>query len=194
LGKDDSGTGGGIFQENWLYIHDPAVKVGRIQNYRSWSPEMVPAVSPGQPERTFLGVEYFCFKGDGLWESPDHELIALAKKELLATGILKKPEHFLEAFVNRQEKAYPVYDETYKDHVRSIRDEIAARYPGLHVSGRNGMHKYNNQDHAMMTGILTAKNIIAGQNLWDIWRVNQDAEYLESPGGKGGLIDPPVET
>ena len=194
LGKDDNGTGGGIFQENWLYIHDPAVKVGRIQNYRSWSPEMVPAVSPGQPERTFLGVEYFCFKGDGLWESPDHELIALAKKELLATGILKKPEHFLEAFVNRQEKAYPVYDETYKDHVRSIRDEIAARYPGLHVSGRNGMHKYNNQDHAMMTGILTAKNIIAGQNLWDIWRVNQDAEYLESPGGKGGLIDPPVET
>lgn len=191
---DEGRNGEGVFQENWIYIHDPSVRVGRIQNYKSWSPEMVPPQLPGQSSRTFLGVEYFCFKGDGLWESPDHELIALAKKELLATGILKKPEQFLEAFVTRQEKAYPVYDETYQDHVRCIRDEISAQYPGLHVSGRNGMHKYNNQDHAMMTGILSAKNIIAGQNLWDVWRVNQDAEYLESiesHDGKGGLIDPP---
>lgn len=189
-----NGNGDDIFQENWLYIHDPSVRVGRIQNYKSWSPELVPAPIPGQPSRTFLGVEYFCFKGDGLWESTDHELIALAKKELLATGILKNPEHFIEAFVNRQEKAYPVYDETYQDHVATIRDEIAIHYPGLHVSGRNGMHKYNNQDHAMMTGILTARNIIAGENLWDVWRVNQDAEYLETRSGPGGLIDPPVKT
>ena len=188
------GAGDGIFQENWLYIHDPSVKVGRIQNYKSWSPEMVPAPTSGQSPRTFLGVEYFCFKGDGLWQSSDQELIALAKKELLTTAILKKPEQFIEGFVNRQEKAYPVYDEYYQEHVRTIRDEIASRYPGLHVSGRNGMHKYNNQDHAMMTGILAAKNIIAGENLWDVWRVNQDAEYLEHRSQTGGLIDPPVKT
>ena len=183
--------GGEIFLENWLYIHDPAVKVGRIQNYKSWSPEMVPAPGPGQSPHTLLGVEYFCFKGDGLWQTPDHELISLAKKELLAIGILKNLDQFVDGFVVRQEKAYPVYDETYQENVRTIRSEIANHYPKLYVSGRNGMHKYNNQDHAMMTGILTAKNIIAGKDLWDVWRVNQDAEYLENRSGTMGLIDPP---
>jgi len=170
-----------IFQENWLYIHDPGVRMGRIQNYKSWSPDMVPPPAAGERPTTCLGVEYFCFKGDRLWEMADSDLIQLAHAELLKSGIIKSPSHFKATYVNRVEKAYPVYDESYITHVKTIREEISARYPGLHVAGRNGMHKYNNQDHAMMTGLLAARNIISGHDEWDVWRVNQDAEYIEGP-------------
>ena len=162
------------FADNWIYIHDPSVKVGRVQNFRSWSPEMIPdGVS------TCLGLEYFCFEGDGLWAAPDEELIALAKKEISQIGLMRA-EEVVDASVVRQAKAYPVYDETYARNVETIRFEVATRYPGLHLVGRNGMHKYNNQDHAMMTGLLTAMNIVEGRPVYDVWAVNEDAEYGEA--------------
>jgi protoporphyrinogen oxidase len=160
--------------DNWVYIHDPHVKVGRVQNFRSWSPEMIP-----DPVSTCLGLEYFCFEGDGLWDADDAALIALAKTEIGHIGLMD-PNDVVDACVVRQKKAYPVYDETYADHLAMIRRELASRYPSLHLVGRNGMHKYNNQDHAMMTGLLTAANIIAGQILYDVWQVNEDAEYGEA--------------
>ncbi len=160
--------------DNWIYIHDPSVRVGRVQNFRSWSPEMIPdAVS------TCLGLEYFCFEGDGLWSAEDADLIALAKEEIGRIGLMD-PADVFDACVVRQPKAYPVYDEAYASHLQAIRLEIGMRYPTLHLIGRNGMHKYNNQDHAMMTGLLTALNIIAGQKIHDVWRVNEDAEYSEA--------------
>jgi protoporphyrinogen oxidase len=164
--------------DNWVYIHDPSVKVGRVQNFRSWSPEMIPdGVS------TCLGLEYFCFEGDGLWSSADADLIELAKIEIGRIGLMN-PADVFDACVVRQAKAYPVYDEFYADHVKAVRLEIATRFPTLHLIGRNGMHKYNNQDHAMMTGLLTALNIVAGQTMYDVWQVNEDADYSEAgPSG-----------
>lgn len=160
--------------DNWVYIHDPSVKVGRVQNFRSWSPEMIPdGVS------TCLGLEYFCFEGDGLWNASDAELIELASREITKIGLMRA-EDVADASVVRQAKAYPVYDDDYARNVEVIRTEIALRYPGLHLVGRNGMHKYNNQDHAMMTGWLTALNIIAGAKVHDVWQVNEDAEYGEA--------------
>ena len=142
--------------DNWIYIHDPSVKVGRVQNFRSWSPDMIPdGVS------TCLGLEYFCFEGDGLWTSSDADLVALGTREIAKIGLMA-PGDIYDACVVRQKKAYPVYDETYAENVDVIRREIALRFPTLHLVGRNGMHKYNNQDHAMMTGMLTAQNIVAG--------------------------------
>jgi protoporphyrinogen oxidase len=163
-----------MFPDNWIYIHDPSVKVGRVQNFRSWSPELVP-----QEGMSCLGLEYFCFEGDGLWNADDKDLIELAKKECTQIGLIS-PEHVVDACVVRQHKAYPVYDEDYKSHVSDIRRDMELNYPTLHMVGRNGMHKYNNQDHAMMTAILTAKNIRAGKRIHDIWNVNEDAEYHEA--------------
>ncbi|MDX2201910.1 MAG: NAD(P)/FAD-dependent oxidoreductase [Hyphomicrobiaceae bacterium] len=163
-----------LFPDNWIYVHEPAVKVGRIQNFRSWSPEMVP-----DEKLACLGLEYFCFEGDGLWNSSDADLIALAKKELAQIGLAREDE-VKDGCVVRQKKAYPVYDDSYKVHVEEIRSELADKYPTLHLVGRNGMHKYNNQDHAMMTAMLTVKNIIAGETLFDVWNVNEDAEYHEA--------------
>jgi protoporphyrinogen oxidase len=160
--------------DNWVYIHDPAVKVGRVQNFRSWSPQMIPdAVS------TCLGLEYFCFEGDGLWSASDEDLAALAKAEIGQIGLMR-PQDVADTCVVRQPKAYPVYDEAYRDNVAALRDELARLYPSLFLVGRNGMHKYNNQDHAMITGLLTAHNIIAGETLYDTWEVNEDAEYSEA--------------
>jgi len=155
------------------------VQVGRIQNFRSWSPEMVP-----DPELACVGLEYFCFEGDGVWASPDDELIELAKKEMGILGLCD-PATVEGGVVVRQEKAYPVYDEAYAAHVATMRGELEAAYPTLHLVGRNGMHRYNNQDHAMMTAMLVTRNILAGENVYDVWRVNQDAEYHEA-GEAGG--------
>jgi protoporphyrinogen oxidase len=167
-----------LFADNWIYIHDPSVKVGRVQNFRSWSPEMV------QPGMSCLGLEYFCFEGDGLWNAPDEELIALAKKEIAKIGLIAESD-VTDACVVRQPKAYPVYDESYRENVATIRQDLEGLYPTLHMVGRNGMHKYNNQDHAMMTAMLTAKNILAGERVYDIWNVNEDAEYHEA--GNSGV-------
>jgi protoporphyrinogen oxidase len=163
-----------LFPDNWIYIHEPSVRVGRIQNFRSWSPEMVP-----DARLSCLGLEYFCFEGDGLWTSPDEDLIALAKRELAAIGLANEDD-VKDGCVVRQKKAYPVYDDEYKAHIDTVREDIAAHYRTLHLVGRNGMHKYNNQDHAMMTAILTVRNIMLGTRSFDVWRVNQDAEYHES--------------
>jgi protoporphyrinogen oxidase len=160
--------------DNWIYIHDPKVKVGRVQNFRSWSPEMIP-----DRKSTCLGLEYFCNEGDELWSMTDRDLVTLAKKEIESIGLMGSGE-ITDACVVRQKKAYPVYDESYLDHLRMIRLELEKRFPSLHLIGRNGMHKYNNQDHAMMTGMLTAENILAGRMLYDVWQVNEDAEYCEA--------------
>jgi len=163
-----------MFDDNWIYIHDPSVQVGRIQNFRSWSPEMVP-----DPDKACYGLEYFCFEHDGLWDSSDEDLIELAKRELLQIGLAREGD-VIDGCVVRQKKAYPVYDDDYARHVATIREEIEERYPNLHLVGRNGMHKYNNQDHAMMTAMLCVKNILAGAKLYDLWQVNGDAEYHEA--------------
>lgn len=166
------------FSDNWIYIHDPSVQVGRIQNFKSWSPYMVP-----DPSMACYGLEYFCFEGDGLWDSSDADLIALGKKEIAQIG-LTEPDAVLDGYVVRQPKAYPVYDHEYKDHLATIREDLNA-YAGLSLIGRNGMHKYNNQDHSMMTAMLAAKNIVAGKELYNLWDVNEDAEYHE--GGDRGV-------
>ena len=163
-----------IFADNWIYIHDPSVQVGRIQNFRSWSPEMVP-----DDDKACYGLEYFCFEHDGLWNSVDHDLIELAKRELLKIGLAREGD-VLDGCVVRQKKAYPVYDDDYARHVGTIREELELRFPNLHLVGRNGMHKYNNQDHAMMTAMLCVENIVANTKLYDLWQVNGDAEYHES--------------
>jgi protoporphyrinogen oxidase len=167
-----------LFPDNWIYIHDARVKVGRIQNFRSWSPDMVP-----DAKLACVGLEYFCFEGDGLWSSSDDDLIALATQEMATLG-LAKPEWVKGGVVVRQEKAYPVYDDSYATNVEALRSELEDRYPTLHMVGRNGMHRYNNQDHAMMTAMLTAKNIEAGSRIYNIWGVNEDAEYHEA-GSEG---------
>lgn len=163
-----------LFPDNWIYIHDSKVQVGRIQNFRSWSPEMVPDESVA-----CVGLEYFCFEGDGLWASADADLIDLAKKEMAILGLCN-PDDVVGGAVVRQEKAYPVYDDAYADHVLAMRTELEAVAPTLHLVGRNGMHRYNNQDHAMMTAMLTVRNIEAGTRVYDVWGVNEDAEYHES--------------
>ena len=161
-----------VFPDNWIYIHDPAVKVGRIQNFKNWSPDMVP-----DRTKTCLGLEYFCFEGDGLWTATDEELVALAKKELAQLGICAAAEVF-DGVVVRQQKAYPVYDDSYQANVAVVRDYLASALPNLHLAGRNGMHKYNNQDHSMMTALLVARRIATGAGL-DPWKVNADAVYHE---------------
>lgn len=173
-----------LFPDNWIYIHDSKVQVGRIQNFRSWSPEMVP-----DSDVACVGLEYFCFEGDGLWASSDDDLVALATKEMEILGLCD-PADVIGGSVVRQEKAYPVYDEDYAERVKVMREELEAKHPTLHLVGRNGMHRYNNQDHAMMTAMLTVENIMAGERIYDTWCVNEDAEYHEA-GNEGDEIELP---
>jgi protoporphyrinogen oxidase len=171
-----------LFDDNWIYIHDPAVKVGRVQNFKSWSPEMVP-----DPSLCCYGLEYFCFEGDGVWAAKDEELIAQASRELEQIGLAKAAD-IIDGCVVRQVKAYPVYDDDYAARVELVRREMEEKFPTLHPVGRNGMHKYNNQDHSMMTAMLTAQNILNGNRKLDVWRINEDAEYHEEgEAGASGL-------
>ncbi len=163
-----------LFPDNWIYIHDSKVKVGRVQNFRSWSPEMVP-----DENVACVGLEYFCFEGDGLWSMADDDLVELAKTEMDILGLVS-PDKVIGGAVVRQEKAYPVYDEDYAANVDAMRTELEGKYPTLHLVGRNGMHRYNNQDHAMMTAMLSVENILAGERVYDTWCVNEDAEYHEA--------------
>jgi protoporphyrinogen oxidase len=164
------------FPDNWIYIHDSRVKVGRIQNFKNWSPEMVP-----DPETSCLGLEYFCFEGDGLWTMPDRDLIELGRRELDAIGLADAAD-VIDGTVVRMPKAYPVYDGTYKRGLSKVR-EFLPSVPNLHLVGRNGMHHYNNQDHSMLTAMLAVRNVLgADYNLWD---VNVDEEYHE----EGARID-----
>ncbi|MGH7921638.1 MAG: NAD(P)/FAD-dependent oxidoreductase, partial [Candidatus Dormibacteraceae bacterium] len=171
-----------LFPDNWIYIHDPDVRVGRLQNFKNWSPDMVP-----DPTRTCVGMEYFCFEGDGLWASSDEELIGMAASELAALGLARR-EQVVDGAVVRQAKAYPVYDDSYQRHLRVVREWLTEELPNLQLCGRNGMHKYNNQDHSMLTALIVARRI-AGVSDLDPWRVNADAEYLEggeASGKEGG--------
>jgi protoporphyrinogen oxidase len=175
-----------VFPDNWIYIHDPRVKVGRLQNFKNWSPDMV-----ADPQTTCIGMEYFCFEGDGLWNSADDVLVELARQEL-ATLKMCKPEDVLWGTVVRMPKAYPVYDDEYKTNVAIIRDYLREHLPNLELVGRNGMHHYNNQDHSMMTALLAARKIAMGATL-DQWKVNTDAEYheearLDQPDRSGRLV------
>lgn len=166
---------GPSFPDQWLYIHDPDLQVGRIQNFASWSPEMV----DGSGRRCY-GMEYFCFSHDVIWNLSEQELIALAAKELEALGLAESGE-VVDGCVVRQAKAYPVYDDTYQSRIDAIKAGLARHCPGLHQVGRNGMHRYNNQDHSMMTAMLTVRNILEAESTLDPWLVNQDAEYIEAP-------------
>ena len=161
-----------VFPDNWIYLHDPGVVAGRIQNYKNWSPAMV-----ADPAKTCLGLEYFCFEGDGLWAMPDSELVKLGTSELVKLGMCRADE-VEGGVVVRQPKAYPVYDETYKQQVAVVRDYVQAHLTNLQLVGRNGMHHYNNQDHSMMTALLAARNIALGTH-FDPWKVNTEAEYHE---------------
>jgi protoporphyrinogen oxidase len=159
-----------IFPDNWIYIHSPEVRVGRIQNFKNWSEAMVPDQS-----KTCLGMEYFCSLGDDLWEMSDDDLVALATNELAEIG-LANTEQVKDGTVIRQPKAYPVYDEMYKKHLAVIRDYLKT-FSNLHTVGRAGMHRYNNQDHSMLTAMLAVRNIMGEKH--DLWEVNVERSYHE---------------
>jgi protoporphyrinogen oxidase len=160
-----------LFPDNWIYVHDPHVLVGRIQNYRNWSPAMVP-----DPGKTGLGLEYFCTEGDALWTSSDEELVALATREIAEIG-LARPDEIEDGCVVRVPKAYPIYDPAYREHLDVLRTYLSG-FSNLQTIGRNGLHRYDNQDHAMLTGMLAARNVAFGEQN-DVWGINADAEYQE---------------
>jgi protoporphyrinogen oxidase len=159
-----------LFPDNWIYIHTPGVKVGRIQNFNNWSKAMVP-----EPGTTCLGMEYFCFKGDGLWDSSDADLVKQAARELEELGLAKAAD-VKDGAVIRMPKAYPIYDSKYRGHLDGVRAYIDPLV-NLHTVGRNGMHKYNNQDHSMLTAMFAVQNMQGAA--FDIWEVNTDFEYHE---------------
>lgn len=162
------------FPDNWIYVHSPEVKVGRIQNFRSWSPDMVPDAG-----KSSLGLEYFCSEGDALWTLSDAELIRLGKEELERIGLARASE-ISDGCVFRVAKAYPVYDAGYREHLDTVRQFVDG-LENLQTIGRNGLHRYNNQDHAMLTGLLAVRNLAGGER-HDLWRVNTEPEYHEEVG------------
>ena len=158
------------FEDNWIYIHDPNVEVGRIQNFGSWSPYLV------KDGRTCLGLEYFVNEGDDMWTKADEDLVAQAVRELTALG-LGDPSRVETGYVVRMPKAYPMYDATYKANVEALRGWIREHTPNVYPVGRNGMHKYNNQDHSMYTAMLSVENMFGAEH--DVWSVNVEADYHE---------------
>ena len=159
------------FPDNWIYIHEPEVKVGRVQNYGSWSPYLV------KDGKTCLGLEYFVNIGDELWTMKDEDLISLAKDELEKLSLITK-DSVLEGYVVRMPKAYPVYDLNYSDNIKNISTWLNKEHTNIFPIGRNGMHRYNNQDHSMMTAIKSIRNILNGENN-NIWEVNVEDDYHE---------------
>jgi protoporphyrinogen oxidase len=162
-----------VFPDNWIYVHDAGVRLGRVQNFKNWSADMVPDQS-----KTCLGLEYFCFEGDDLWAMPDAELIELGKREMARLGLVKTYE-VEDATVVRVPKAYPVYDSTYKESLAVVREFLRTLH-NLQLVGRNGMHRYNNQDHSMLTAMLAVENVLGARH--DLWGVNTDHEYQEESG------------
>jgi protoporphyrinogen oxidase len=159
-----------LFPDNWIYVHTPGVSVGRVQNFNNWSAALVP-----DPNTTLLGMEYFCSKGDAVWSRSDAELISLATEELETLG-LAHGARVVDGTVLRVLEAYPVYDSTYRASVDTVR-EFLDSLENFHTVGRNGMHKYNNQDHSMFTAMLTVDNLRGAAH--DVWAVNSDFEYHE---------------
>jgi len=161
-----------LFPDNWIYIHEPSVRVGRIQNFRSWSPWMVP-----DPSKASVGLEYFCFQGDDLWDMEDEGLIELAKDEIHRLGLADKAK-VERGFVTRVPLAYPMYDTDYAERVAAIRGWLET-FGNLQQVGRNGLHRYNNSDHSMLTAIRAVDNIVNGAG-HDIWAVNAESVYHET--------------
>jgi protoporphyrinogen oxidase len=159
-----------LFPDNWIYIHSPEVLVGRIQNFKNWSPEMV-----SDQSKTFLGLEYFCNDTDELWAMNDDALIELGKKELDRMGLARASD-VEDGTVIRQKKAYPVYTGEYKEYLERIRGFLDT-IPNLQTVGRSGLHMYNNQDHSMLTAMLAVKNLLGEQH--DVWSVNVERSYHE---------------
>ena len=159
-----------LFPDSWIYIHSPEVKVGRIQNFKNWSAALVPDAS-----KSCLGMEYFCSVGDEIWEMSDAELVELATRELVGLGLATTAE-VEDGVVIRQPKAYPVYDAEYRGHLRVLEGFLKG-IDNLQTIGRNGMHRYNNQDHSMLTGILAVRNILGEKH--DLWDVNTERSYYE---------------
>src|SRR3954469_12758465 len=160
-----------LFPDNWIYIHEPGVRVGRIQNYRSWSPWMVPDES-----KACVGLEYFCFEGDELWTMDDDKLVELAKGELEKIGLARK-EDIVRGFAVRVPKAYPMYDHDYAERVEAIREWLEG-LGNLQQVGRNGLHRYNNSDHSMLTAMRAVDNLVRGTD-HDLWAVNAESAYHE---------------
>jgi protoporphyrinogen oxidase len=158
------------FPDNWVYVHDPAVKMGRIQNFGRWSPYMV------KDGRACLGLEYFVFEGDEVWSMEDSDLVEMGKRELGLLGLVQ-PDSIEAGYVVRMPKAYPYYDADYKRNVDTVRKWLDANVPNVHPVGRNGMHRYNNQDHSMYTAMLTVENLMGARH--DVWSVNVEEEYHE---------------
>ncbi len=160
-----------VFPDNWIYIHDPSVQVGRIQNFKNWSDDMVP-----DQATTSLGLEYFCNEGDEIWTMPDEALIALGKQEIAKIGLAEAAD-VVDGAVFRVEKSYPVYDSDYVESLETIKAYLAT-IENLQTIGRNGLHRYNNQDHAMLTGMLAVRNLLHGEQN-NLWQVNAEQEYHE---------------
>jgi protoporphyrinogen oxidase len=161
-----------VFPDNWVYIHSPNVRVGRIQNFRNWSADLV---APGNG--TTLGMEYFCSRGDDLWNMADADLAALARRELASLGLVSEADLGIDAHVIRELNAYPVYDAEYRRHVDGLRAYLQG-FSNLQTVGRNGMHRYNNQDHSMLAGHHAALRLLGRPEL-DPWEVNTERSYYE---------------
>ncbi|MBM3671905.1 MAG: NAD(P)/FAD-dependent oxidoreductase [Actinobacteria bacterium] len=159
------------FPDNWIYINDASVKVGRIQNFGSWSPYLV------KDGRTCLGLEFFVNEGDDMWVKADADLIEQGKRELCEIGLLSDPSRVESGYVVRMPKAYPFYDAAYKENVATLASWLEEHAPNVYPVGRNGMHRYNNQDHSMYTAMLSVENIFGANH--DIWSVNVEEEYHE---------------
>lgn len=172
------------FDDNWIYVHSPDVRLGRIQNFGAWSESMV------KPGWTCLGLEYFVFEGDDLWDLPDAELVALGTRELDALGLMRH-DAVERGYVVRMPKAYPVYDRDFRDNVATLREWLATHARNVHPVGRNGMHRYNNQDHSMLTAMLSVENMLDGAG-HDTWSVNVEADYHEHATVGGTGRDAPI--
>jgi protoporphyrinogen oxidase len=159
-----------LFPDNWIYVHSPDVQVGRVQNFKNWSPAMVP-----DPATSALGLEYFCTQGDALWQMSDADLIALGRREMDLIGLVRA-EDVIDGTVVRQRKAYPVYNGTYAGYLETLKTYLAG-FSNLQTVGRNGLHKYNNQDHSMLTAMLAVRNLMGERH--DVWNVNTERSYHE---------------
>lgn len=164
--------GEGFFEDHWIYVHSPEVRIGRIQNFNNWSRDMVP-----RPGVTCLGLEYFCFETDSIWSLPDAELVELGRLELARTGLVPPGVRVVDGAVVRMRKSYPMYDPGYRENVEAVRRFLESELPNLQVAGRNGLHRYDNQDHAMVTGAYAVRNLYGERH--DVWAVNVDEDYHE---------------
>ena len=169
-----------VFPDNWIYIHTPEVRMGRIQNYKNWSPDMVP-----DPATTSLGLEYFLWEKDEEWRWPNERLIELGVKECSQLGLIEADE-VIDGTVVRMKKAYPIYDQYYHDSVDTLKHYLK-QFSNLQTVGRNGLHRYNNQDHSMLTAVYAARNIFGAE--YDIWSVNTDMEYHEAGEQKEAVVE-----